>query len=169
MSAEETNLWGTIAHIRRGYFALVDGSTVYRYDQPVSIEFSARARPVVHYSTFGDKTALNTGNDNSVSVTVKETADLYDTTNSIDAAQNGVSTRSISYFIRKIDENIDLPEIICEYVTKSAGSPAKNLITRFSGHVTGVGRGRSEGLGVNTIALSVLVTRVEKAVAEDAA
>ena len=151
----DTNLWTSVSRIYKGYFQIYDGTTAYKYDQPIEMKETIGSNYVTHYSTSGKKKLASIGHNSQYTITVHNTADLYDT------SVTPTVTRSISYFIDKIIDNA-IPDIEFEGVEETEATTNKFIRNRFKGGVVGVDRSRDNSTGTYTTTMVIEITEKVK-------
>ena len=135
------NHWTGVARIYKGYFQIYDGNTPYVYQQPIEMHEEVNVNASPHYDTNGKKKLAAAGFDSKYTVRVVETADLYDD------STNPTDTKTVSYFIDKMFENV-LPDVEFEGVSKSDASSNNVLRRRFKGSIIGTSLERNASTGV---------------------
>jgi len=147
-----TNELDEIGQIYKGYFQIYDGTTPYQYDGIVELAERINATYGVLYSTRGKKRVIPTGNDSIFTITVNDTASLYDNANP------PTDAKSMSYFIDKILSNVELPEIEFEGYNQTESSSDPYIRDRFKGTVVGTEKVRNNSTGVYERMLVIEIT-----------
>ena len=140
-----------VSRLYKGYFQIYDSSNTYKYMQLTDLVEKIDANVVKHYGTTGIKKLVSIGYDAEYTITIKNTADLYDT----DATPT--DAKSISYFIDKIMDN-EIPEIEFEGVEVTNAATNKYIRDRFKGGITGTELVRDSGTGVYLRKLTIEIT-----------
>ena len=149
------NKWENVSRIYKGFFQIYIGNTPYKFLQPVSMEESVKATYAAHYSTDGKKKLASTGYDSTYTITVDNTAELYDT------AATPADKKTISYFIDRIFDN-EIPIVDFEGVEESDAATNKFIRNRFKGGIVDVSRNRNESTGTYEATLVIDITEKTK-------
>ena len=104
-----------LVDVYKGVFGIYDGTELFNFDHPLSIEILDQADTEKFYSASGKKRKRSIGNSSTFKIIVKKTSDLYDD------ADPAVEVKTISYFRKKISE-LDLPTGIFEGLDESDSS-----------------------------------------------
>ena len=145
-----------VSKIYKGKFRIYDGNTPYDYDSIISLEEKINANYAIHYSTGGKKKVISTGNNSQYTITVNNTASLYDTENPPKKAY------TISHFVSKILDNQDLPKIVFEGIETTDGTAKPTITSKFTGVIVGTELSRNPSTGVYERTLLIEIESLEK-------
>ena len=132
----------------KGHVEVLEGSTWYKYDQMLSWSVLTRADSEKHYSTNGNKKKTSIGDSSTYQLTIKRTADMYDT------ADPPTQQRMISFFKNKIyGIPRSIPQITLTGVSESNAASNKFIVDQFTATVEEIDELREEGKGAEEVTI----------------
>lgn len=142
----------------KGYFQIYVGATPYKFNEIQELEISIRADAEKHYSSGGVKKKVPAGDSSSWRLVIKNTTDLYDTTDP------PIDTKTLSYIISQImGTSVSggptpavraLPLMKFEGVNQSESSVNAFVHHLFNGYIEEVTKQRNREAGTEEIVLS---------------
>ena len=150
------NLDADVALTFKGFFQIYVGATPFRFRELIEAIIITAADTEKYYDDKGNKRKKSIGDSSTFQITVKKTADLYDTTSP------AVDTKTISFFQEQMVNDRIIPIGEFEGVQETEASVNAFIRTRFKAFVENIEDTRNPTTGAPEVVISGEIQTIVK-------